>query len=521
MFISNILNVFVDIELLNVKCEYLFRVGDKTFFKIGFICGMSPELIISVIVIYFLVLMAVAHYTSENSNSGFFMGNRQSPWYVVAFGMIGASLSGVTFLSVPGWVAGIKFTYMQMVLGYLLGYAVIITVLLPLYYRLNLTSIYSFLGDRFGVMSYKVGAWFFMISRVIGAAFRLYLVAMVFDLTIFQKLEMDVPFAVIVLITIGLIWLYTSKGGMKTIIWTDTLQTAFMLIAVVVTLWVIADRMDLGLIGMVQTIHDSPYSQMFEFSDWKSSHFFLKDFLAGAFIAVVMTGLDQDMMQKNLTCKTLGESQKNMAWFSSTLVFVNLMFLSLGALLYIFASHEGIAIPEKGDALFATIATDGHLGIVVALFFVLGLIAAAYSSADSALTALTTSFSVDILEVQKMSEERQVQVRKNVHVAISVVLAIVIIVFKQFNDESVISELFKLAGFTYGPILGLFAYGILTQKAIHDKLVVWVAIVAPLGTYVLYKNSAEWFNGYKIGFELLLINGLLTVIGLMLISKKD
>ena len=481
---------------------------------------MSPILIIVTISVYFLLLMVIAHFTSEDSNSGFFMGNRQSPWYVVAFGMIGASLSGVTFISVPGWVASINFTYMQMVLGYLVGYAVIITVLLPLYYKLNLTSIYSYLGQRFGTNSYKVGAWFFMISRIIGASFRLYLVAMIFEMTIFEKLNMEVPFAVIVIITIALIWLYTSKGGMKTIIWTDTLQTGFMLLAVVVTLYVIAGKMDLDFSGLVATVRDSEYSQIFEFSDWRSKHYFFKDFFAGAFIAIVMTGLDQDMMQKNLTCKTLGESQKNMAWFSSVLVVVNLMFLSLGALLFIFANNQGIDIPDKGDALFATIATEGHLGPIVALFFVLGLIAAAYSSADSALTALTTSFSVDILNVKQYSEEKQVQIRKRVHIAISIVLVVVIVVFKELNDDSVISELFKMAGFTYGPILGLFAFGLFTKKAIKDRWVVVIALLAPLLTFVLYKNSETWLNGYKMGFELLLINGLLTFIGLLIISSN-
>ena len=501
---------------------------------------MSPILIIVTISVYFLLLMVIAHFTSEDSNSGFFMGNRQSPWYVVAFGMIGASLSGVTFISVPGWVASINFTYMQMVLGYLVGYAVIITVLLPLYYKLNLTSIYSYLGQRFGTNSYKVGAWFFMISRIIGASFRLYLVAMIFEMTIFEKLDMkiqfpqvlipftntdifqlvDVQFALIVIITIALIWLYTSKGGMKTIIWTDTLQTGFMLLAVVVTLYVIAGKMDLDFTGLVATVRESEYSQIFEFSDWRSKHYFFKDFLAGAFIAIVMTGLDQDMMQKNLTCKTLGESQKNMAWFSSVLVVVNLMFLSLGALLYIFANNQGIEIPAKGDALFATIATEGHLGPIVALFFVLGLIAAAYSSADSALTALTTSFSVDILNVKQYSEEKQVQIRKRVHIAISIVLVVVIVIFKELNDDSVISELFKMAGFTYGPILGLFAFGLFTKKAIKDKWVVVIALFAPLLTFVLYKNSETWLNGYKMGFELLLINGLLTFIGLLIISSN-
>jgi len=314
--------------------------------------------------------------------------------------------------------------------------------------------------------------------------------------------------------------LYTSKGGMKTIIWTDTLQTAFMLLAVVVTLYVIADKMELDFTGLVATVRDSEYSQIFEFSDWRSKHFFLKDFLAGAFIAIVMTGLDQDMMQKNLTCKTLGESQKNMVWFSSVLVVVNLMFLSLGALLYIFANNQGIEIPAKGDELFATIATDGHLGPVVALFFILGLIAAAYSSADSALTALTTSFSVDILNVKQYAEEKQIKIRKKVHIGISVVLVIVIIIFKEINDDSVISELFKMAGFTYGPILGLFAYGIFTKKQILDKAIVPVVIAAPLLTYILYKNSEAWLNGYKMGFELLLINGALTFIGLWVISKR-
>lgn len=481
---------------------------------------MSPLLIVVTIVLYFLVLMTISHFTSEDSNAGFFMGNRQSPWYVVAFGMIGASLSGVTFISVPGWVASINFTYMQMVLGYLVGYAVIILVLLPLYYRLNLTSIYSYLGDRFGRNSYKAGAWFFIISRIIGASFRLYLVAMVFDLTIFQKLGWNVPFFAIVLVTIGLIWMYTSKGGMKTIIWTDTLQTAFMLLAVVVSLVMVSNQMDLSFTGLVTTISDSSYSKVFEFSDWRHPHFFVKDFLAGAFIALVMTGLDQDMMQKNLTCKTLGESQKNMAWFSSVLVVVNLMFLSLGALLYIYANNQGISIPEKGDELFATIATEGYLGTTVALFFVLGLIAAAYSSADSALTALTTSFSMDILEVNRLDEVQQVKVRKRVHIGISLVLALVIIVFKELNDDSVISELFKMAGFTYGPILGLFAYGIFTRKKIKDYLVLWVVVLSPIITYVLYKNSEVWFNGYKMGFELLLINGALTFLGLVLITQK-
>lgn len=464
--------------------------------------------------------MLISRFTSDNSNAGFFSGNKQSPWYVVAFGMIGTSLSGVTFISVPGWVESIGFTYMQMVLGYVVGYMVIITVLLPLYYRLNLTSIYTYLEQRFGDNSYQVGAWFFMISRTIGAAFRLYLVAMVFEFTVFNKLGWDIPFWLIVLVTIGLIWLYTSKGGMKTIIWTDTLQTAFMLIAVVVTLVAIGTQMDLNFTGMYHTVMDSGYSKIFEFEDVNSAHYFWKDFLSGALISIVMTGLDQDMMQKNLTCKSLPDAQKNMAWFSSSLVVVNLMFLALGALLYVFAASKGIGLPEKADQLYPMLATDGYLGTTVALFFVLGLIAAAYSSADSALTALTTSFSVDILKVNQKSEEEQVAVRKRVHIGVSLVLAVVIIVFSFFSNSSVISDLFKAAGYTYGPILGLFAFGIFTTRRVNDKYVWPIAIGSPILAYVLNAN-AEWlFNGYKMGYEILLINGVFTFFGLLLISRK-
>ncbi len=483
----------------------------KQWFYFAF---MSPVLVILLIALYFGVLILIARKTGEDTNEAFFLGNRQSPWYVVAFGMIGASLSGVTFISVPGWVEASRFSYMQMVLGYLAGYAVIALVLLPLYYRLNLTSIYTYLEERLGSEAYRAGAWYFILSRVMGASFRLYLVAMVLKLSVFDKLDLDVPFALIVLVTIGLIWVYTARGGIKTIIWTDTLQTAFMLIAVVVTLWVIGDRMGLDFTGMIQTVKNSDYSRIFFFDDVNDRHFFFKDFLGGAFIAIVMTGLDQDMMQKNLTCRNTGEAQKNMLWFSVILVFVNLLFLSLGALLYIYSETNGIPIPEKADELFPSIAMNGYLGPVVALFFILGLIAAAYSSADSALTALTTSFSVDILNIRKYPPEKQVNIRKRVHIGISLVLVVTIIIFREINDESVISELFTAAGFTYGPLLGMFAFGILTKRKVNRRWVIPVVIAAPVLTYVLKLYSAEWFGGYQLGFELLIINGLLTFTGL-------
>jgi Na+/proline symporter len=364
-----------------------------------------------------------------------------------------------------------------------------------------------------------------MVSRTIGAAFRLYLVAMVFEFTVFSKLGWNVPFWLIVLVTIGLIWLYTSKGGMKTIIWTDTLQTAFMLIAVVVTLVAIGNQMELDFSGMYHAVMDSGYAQMFEFEDVKSAHYFWKDFLSGALISIVMTGLDQDMMQKNLTCKTLPDAQKNMAWFSSSLVVVNLMFLALGALLYIYAGSQNIALPEKADQLYPMLATDGYLGTTVALFFVLGLIAAAYSSADSALTALTTSFSVDILRVDQKSEQEQVAIRKRVHIGISLVLAAVIIVFSFFSNSSVIADLFKAASYTYGPILGLFAFGISTTRQVQDKWVWPIAIASPVASYLINLYAPSWLaywgiQNFQFGYAILLLNGLITYTGLWAVSRK-
>ncbi len=481
---------------------------------------MSATLIISIILAYFLLLLAISWFSGRKAgNEAFFLGERKSPWYVVAFGMIGASLSGVTFISVPGWVVDSQFSYMQMVLGYLLGYAVIANVLMPLYYRLQLTSIYTYLEGRFGRMSYKTGASFFLLSRIIGASFRLFLVASVLQLTVFDAWQ--VPFYVTVLATIGLIWLYTHRGGIKTIIWTDTLQTFSMLTAVVVSVLLITRSMDLSLGDMIAKIMETDDSRIWVFKDWHRENHFIKHFLAGAFITIVMTGLDQDMMQKNLSCKNIREAKKNMYLMSISLVPVNLVFLFLGAVLIQYAGFRGIAIPETTDNLFPLVATGGYLPQVVGVFFIVGLVAAAYSSADSALTALTTSFTVDILEARKWEEGRLTRTRRWVHLLISVLLGGVIMLFRAINDESVISAIFTVAGYTYGPLLGLYAFGLFTRLQVRDRLVPVLAILSPLLSFFLSRYSAELFNGYQFGFELLIVNGAIMFVALLLTSKKS
>ncbi len=478
---------------------------------------MNGMVLLGVIVAYFVALIVIARVTGKNAdNDSFFLGNRQSPWYVVAFGMIGASLSGVTFVSVPGWVDGSQFSYMQMVLGYLAGYLVIGTVLLPLYYRLQLTSIYTYLKDRLGVYSYKTGAWFFILSRVIGASFRLYLVALVLNDFVFKALDIEVPFVATVVLTIALIWLYTNRGGIKTIIWTDTLQTLFMLVAAVITLVGIASAMDLDFAGIFTAVADGPHSQIFFFDDPSSGQYFPKRFIAGAFIAIAMTGLDQDMMQKNLSCRSLKDAQKNMFWFSIVLVFVNLIFLALGSLLYQFADLNDLAF--TGDALFPAIALGDYLPPVVGIFFILGLIAAAYSSADSALTALTTSFCVDILGQDTNNPEAR-KTRNMVHIGMSVALLLVISLFRIIDNPSVISQVFTVASYTYGPLLGLYAYGLYTKWSVQDKWVPFVCIIAPFLGFLLTQMSVALWD-WKISFELLPINGLFAFIGLVLIRCK-
>ncbi len=478
---------------------------------------MQPLHILFLIAGYFGVLMLISFLTNKGgTNAEFFKANRQSHWYLVAFGMIGASLSGVTFISVPGWVEASQFSYFQVVLGYTVGYAVIGLVLLPLYYKLNLTSIYTYLDGRFGRYSYKTGASFFILSRIVGASFRLYLVAIVLQNLIFDGL--NVPFWATVTITILLIWLYTFKSGIKTIVWTDTLQTLFMLIAVGVTIVYVSKDLGINSGNFFSYLADSNLSKMFFFEDWKSGDFFWKQFISGAFISIVMTGLDQDMMQKNLTCRNLKDAQKNMFWFTIVLTIVNFVFLALGLLLTVYAQQNGVDAHK--DQLFPELATQGYFGIGVAIVFILGLIAAAYSSADSALTSLTTSFSIDILDIEKRySDKKQVVARKTIHVIMSLVLIITIILFKYvIADATVIAKLFTFAGYTYGPLLGLYAFGLFSKWKVKDKLVPLVALATPILGYVISINSLKWF-GFEFNFFILVLNGALTYLGLVLIRR--
>ncbi|SDK21179.1 Na+/proline symporter [Catalinimonas alkaloidigena] len=474
---------------------------------------MNSLLILSLIAGYFAVLLVISHVTSRKANSDtFFRANRQAPWYVVAFGMIGASLSGVTFISVPGWVGTTQFTYFQLVLGYLLGYFVIGAVLLPLYYRLNLTTIYTYLEQRFGFWSYKTGSAFFLLSRTVGSALRLFLVANVLQLGIFDA--WGVPFGVTVLITIVLIWLYTYRGGMGTVVWTDTLQTFCMLMAVAVSLYLIVQELPVGWAGFAKTVAESDYSTIFNWNPKEGSYFW-KQFLSGAFIAIAMTGLDQDMMQKNLTCRSLRDSQKNMFWFTLALLPVNLLFLCLGTALYLYANAKGIEIPARTDDLYPLLALN-HFTLVAGVLFVLGIVAAAYSSADSALTALTTSFCVDFLNVEKKPEEERQRTRRRVHIGFSLVLLVVILLFRALNDASVVSAVFTAAGYTYGPLLGLFSFGLILRRPVRDAWVPAVCVLAPVLTYLISLWASS--HGHDIGFTLLILNGALTFFGLYLLS---
>ncbi len=486
---------------------------------------MSATQILILIAAYFLVLILISYITGkEDSNEAFFKANRAAPWYLVAFGMIGASLSGVTFISVPGWVESSQFSYMQVVFGYLVGYFIIAYVLMPIYYRLNVTSIYQYLEERFGYVSHKTGAFFFFISRVLGASFRLFLVAIVLQQFVFDS--WNVPFEITVIISIALIWLYTFKGGIKTIVWTDTLQTLFMLIAVGLSIYFINDRLGWSFSEFLSSDELKQYNKIVFLDSFLEKNHFLKSFLGGLFIAVCMTGLDQDMMQKNLTCKTLKDAQKNMVSFSIVLVVVNFIFLLLGALLFIYAQKFNIEIPlmdgkAKSDLLFPEIALNGGLSIALAITFMLGLIAAAYSSADSALTSLTTSFCVDFLNIEKKEIHLQKRIRKQVHVAMSLLLIVTIIIFKHVLDRNVIDSLLTVATYTYGPLLGMFAFGIFTNHRIKDKYVWIVALTSVLIIVGIANIPSEYLGGYKVGYELLPLNGLLTFLGLILIRSKQ
>jgi Na+/proline symporter len=504
---------------------------------------MSSTLLLFFVLAYFALLLIVAYFTSKKSdNDSFFIGNRNSNWMLVAFGMIGTSLSGVTFVSVPGTVGAGGFQYFQVVVGYFLGYIAVAYILLPLYYRLQLTSIYTYLQTRIGMTSYKTGAMFFIISRTLGATARLYLVVNILQLFILNSL--GIPFAATAFVILLLILLYTFEGGVKTIVYTDTLQTTFMLLGLIVCIIAILSKIDLGILDGFHKMQEAGYTKLIN-TDVKSSGFFLKQIVGGAFITIGMTGLDQEMMQKNISVKKLGDSQKNMMTFSTIILFVNFLFLFLGGCLYLFGTQLGIEV--KGDDLFPTIALNGYLSGAVSVLFIIGLISALFPSADGALTALTSSFCIDILGIKRneeLSEAQRKRTRLTVHLSFAIIFFVCTMVFKWIDDKSIIDVILKVAGYTYGPLLGLFSFGILTKRRVNDKLVLALCIAAPLITLVIDMiNNAEWFikkltltgpfaehlsslstsifNGYKIGIELLILNGLITYLLLWLVSKKE
>jgi SSS family transporter len=498
---------------------------------------MSPVLLFGFVIGYFLLLLGVAFITSRNAtNDSFFIGNKSSNWMLVAFGMIGTSLSGVTFVSVPGTVgdigpAGYKaFTYFQVVLGYLFGYLVIAYVLIPLYYRLNLTSIYNYLEQRFGRFSYKTGALFFIISRTVGATARLYLVINVLQIFILDA--MGVPFLLTAFIILLMILLYTFEGGVKTIVYTDTLQTTFMLLGLVVCIIYIMAQMGFSPAAAMESLSERGYTRLFD-TDPNSRSFFLKNIVGGAFIAIAMTGLDQEMMQKNISVRTVKDSQKNILSFTAVLILVNFLFLLLGGLLYVYMLEKGAVYDGKqfvldgrsmiGDDLFPTVAMH-YLPQAVGIIFIIGLISALFPSADGALTALTSSFCIDMLGLKRktgLTETQRKRTRMAVHLSFTAIFMLCVIVFKWINNKSIINVILDLAGYTYGPLLGLFAFGILTRRKLKDgPAVTLVCLLAPVLCYVLSRNAAAWFGGYQIGFELLLINGLITFAGLWLLSEK-
>lgn len=490
---------------------------------------MSAGTILAIIIIYFGVLILISNLVSKKSsdNDTFFKANKNSKWYLVAFGMIGTALSGVTFISVPGNVGSpeSQFSYFQFVLGNAIGFLIIAKVLLPLYYRMNLTSIYGYIEQRLGTISYKTAASIFLISRTIGSAFRLYLVVIVLQRYVFDYF--GVPFAATVLISLGLIFAYTYRGGLKTIIITDTLQTFFLVSSVFLTIIFICQSLDLSAIEAFEAVKNSNYSKIFFYEDYLKGNFVVKQILGGIFVTIAMVGLDQDLMQKNLSCKNIGEAQKNMFTFTGIFVVINIFFLSVGALLYLFATKNNIEIPmvngvTRTDYLFPEIAFN-HLAIFPAIIFLLGLTAATFATTDSALTALTTSFCVDFLNMDKTenaSNPKNVKKRHLVHLGFSLLMFFVIIVFNSLNDQSVVTMIFKVASYTYGPLLGLYAFGLfMKSKTVHDKFVPFICIISPLVCFFLAKNSAVLFGNYVIDNELIIINGLITFIGLLLISK--
>lgn len=465
-------------------------------------------LIIITVLLYFAALMLFSRITARHgdNNQTFFRANRRSPWYMVAFGMVGASISGITFVSVPGMTMFTGMTYVQMCIGFILGYFAVAFVLLPVYYRLNLTTIYTYLKERLGMRSYKTGAWFFLISKMTGAAVRFYVVCI-----ILQRFVLDaigVPFALTVVAMVALIWLYTRRGGIKTLVWTDTFQTTCMFAALILIIYNVMGQLGMSATDAVKAIATDEHSRMFVMDDWISKQNFWKQFLSGAFVVIVMTGLDQDMMQKNLTCRTLREAQKDMCTYGFAFVPANILFMALGVLLMQLAQKDGIALPASGDELLPMFAATGRLGSTVVVLFTIGIVAASFSSADSALTALTTSYCVDIRQ-----REGDEQLRRRAHIGIAVVFGLFILLFKTLNSTSVIDAIYILCSYTYGPLLGLFAFGLFTRRKPCDKLVPYIAVASPIVCFALEKTAMQCW-GYKFGYELLMINGLLTFMGL-------
>ena len=493
---------------------------------------MSPFAILILIVVYFGLLFVISHVVSrkDSGNEAFFKANKNSKWYLVAFGMIGTALSGVTFISVPGEVGNpdLQFKYFQFVLGNAIGFLIIAKVLLPLYYRMNLTSIYGYIEQRLGTVSYKTAASIFLISRTIGSSFRLYLVIIVLQRYVFDFY--NIPFAATVLISLALIFAYTYKGGLKTIIITDTLQTFFLVTSVFLTILFICNHLELSFFEAFETVKESHYSKIFFFDDYQSGNYFWKQLLGGIFVTIAMVGLDQDLMQKNLSCATIGEAQKNMFTFTGIFVLINIFFLSVGALLYIYASKNGIEVPldlisgkPRTDLLFPEIAFH-HLTLVPAIVFLLGLTAATFATTDSALTALTTSFCVDFLGMDKAANQNKPNIVRNrhlVHIGFSLLMFLVILMFNSLTDQSVVSMIFTVASYTYGPLLGLYAFGLFMQsKTVRDKWVPAICVVSPLITFWINSHATEWFSGYIFSVEIIIVNGLITFLGLLLISKS-
>ena len=480
---------------------------------------MSPALIVTLIALYFLVLLWISWYTARGAgNQAFFLGNKNSPWYIVAFGMIGTSLSGVTFVSVPGTVAASGMSYLMVVFGYFIGYMGVAYILLPLYYRLQLTSIYHYLQQRFGMTSYKTGALLFIVSRTVGATARLYLVIRVLQELVMNQLH--VPFVVSAIFILLLILAYTFKGGVKTIVWTDTLQTTFMLGGLIACVVYVLQHLDLSFSEAWNGMQNAGYTKLWV-TELNSPAHYLKHLLGGAFIALTMTGLDQEMMQKNISVKTLADSQKNVVTLSVILIFVNFLFLFLGGVLYLYNSHYQLGL--KGDDLFPTLAMQ-HFPPVMGLVFIIALISALFPSADGAITALTSSFCLDILGIRRnpdLSEDQQTAVRRRVHLAFAAVFLLCVLIFHWIDNRSIIDLILKLAGYTYGPLLGLFAFGVLMKAKLKEKLVPIVCLIAPLITWFLAENAAVWFNGFKFGYELLLVNGLITFVGLWAVRENE